>query len=92
MNEPVLRLTAIIFPGDSPKTFIGAIKEISGIVVQGDSEDEVYRELMEGTRHMLEYKHGEALELLRRQINEEYEPSEQIGFALRRERVEAPVE
>lgn len=92
MSEPTLKLTGVIFRGDTPGVYIGCIKEISGIVVQGESEDAVYRELVEGTRHMLEYKHGEALNLLRQQVNEEYADDQEIDFSLRREIVEAPVE
>lgn len=92
MTEPILKLTGIIFKGDTPGVLIGTIKELRGITVQGESEDEVYRDLVEGTRQMLEYKHGEALELLRQQVNQEYAADTEIDFSLRREFVEAPIE
>lgn len=69
MSAQVLKLTGIIKPGDSPGVFIGCIKEISGIIAQGNSVDEVYADLIEGTRGMLEYKRKEALELLSEQTH-----------------------
>lgn len=92
MTEPILKLTGIIFKGDTPGVLIGTIKELRGITVQGETEDEVYRDLVEGTRQMLEYKHGEALALLRQQVNQEYAADTEIGFSLRREFVETPIE
>jgi predicted RNase H-like HicB family nuclease len=67
MSTPTLKLTGIIKPGDSPGVFIGCIKEISGIIAQGNSVDAVYADLIEGTRGMLEYKREEALALLKEQ-------------------------
>ena len=68
MQAQVLKLTGIIKRGDSPGVFVGAIKEISGIIAQGHSVDEVYANLIEGTRGMLEFKRAEALELLAEQL------------------------
>jgi predicted RNase H-like HicB family nuclease len=56
-----------------------------GVVVQGKSEDEVYRDLVEGAKFLMEFKHEEALQLLRQQINAEYATDEEIGFSLKRE-------
>ncbi|RZJ93193.1 MAG: hypothetical protein EOO60_05425 [Hymenobacter sp.] len=69
MSTQVLQLTGIIKQGDSPGVFVGAIKEISGIVSQGDSVDEVYENLLEITRTMLEYKRPQALALLAAQTH-----------------------
>jgi len=85
MSEPVLQLTGLIYKGDSPGVFVGCIKEMRGVVIQGKSEDAVYRDLMEGAKFLMEFKHGEALELLCQQINAEYATDEEIGFSLSRE-------
>ena len=85
MSEPVLKLTGLIYKGDSPGIFVGCIKEMRGVVVQGNSEDAVYRDLVEGAKFLMEFKHEEALHLLRQQIDEEYATDEEISFSLRRE-------
>jgi len=90
MSEPVLKLTGLIFKGDSPGVFVGCIKEMRGVVVQGNSEDAVYRDLVEGARFLVEFKHGEALELLRQQVDAEYATDQEIEFSLGRELVDAP--
>ncbi len=91
MAEQILKLTGIIRRGDSPDVFIGCIKEISGIIAQGNSVDEVYEDLKEGTRGMLEYKRKEALELLKQQTHnpERVETNANLDFALEKELVEA---
>lgn len=85
MTEPTLKLTGLIYKGDTPGVFIGCIKEMRGVVVQGNSEDAVYRDLVEGAKFLVEFKHEEALSLLREQINAEYATDEEIGFSLKRE-------
>ncbi len=85
MTEPVLKLTGLIYKGDSPGVFVGCIKEMRGVVVQGNSEDAVYRDLMEGAKFLVEFKHGEAMQLLREQINADYATDEEIEFSLSRE-------
>jgi predicted RNase H-like HicB family nuclease len=85
MTEPTLKLTGLIYKGDTPGVFIGCIKEMLGVVVQGNSEDAVYRDLVEGAKFLMEFKHEEALNLLRQQINTEYATDEEIGFSLKRE-------
>ncbi|SMB92980.1 hypothetical protein SAMN00120144_3335 [Hymenobacter roseosalivarius DSM 11622] len=85
MSEPVLKLTGLIYKGDSPGVFVGCIKEMRGVVVQGNSEDAVYRDLVEGAKFLVEFKHEEALQLLREQINAEYVTDEEIDFSLSRE-------
>lgn len=84
MIEPVLKLTGLIYKGDSPGVFVGCIKEMHGVVVQGNSEDAVYRDLVEGAKFLVEFKHEEALRLLREQINAEYATDEEIDFSLSR--------
>lgn len=85
MTEPTLKLTGLIYKGDTPGVFIGCIKEMRGVVVQGNSEDSVYRDLVEGAKFLMEFKHEEALQLLREQINAEYATDEEIEFSLKRE-------
>ena len=87
MQPQVLKLTGIIKPGDSPGVFVGAIKEISGIIAQGHSVDEVYANLIEGTRGMLEFKRREALDLLAEQLHgaEGLPANASLEFSLDRE-------
>jgi predicted RNase H-like HicB family nuclease len=91
MSAQVLQLTGIIRKGDSPGVFVGCIKEISGIIAQGNSVDDVYDDLLEGTRGMLEYKRKEALALLKEQTHSatNIETNANLDFALERELVEA---
>jgi len=91
MTEPILKLTGLIFKGDTPGVLVGCIKEMRGVVVQGNSEDAVYRDLVEGAKFLVEFKHEEALNLLRAQIDAEYNTDEQIDFSLKRQVIEAPI-
>ena len=70
MAAQVLKLTGVINCGDSPGVYVGHIKEISGIVAQGNTHDEVYEDLVKITGSMLEYKRDEALALLKEQTNQ----------------------
>lgn len=85
MSEPILQLTGLIYKGDSPGVFVGCIKEMRGVVVQGASEDAVYRDLVEGAKFLVEFKHEEALQLLRQQINAEYATDDEIEFSVNRQ-------
>ncbi|ALW84169.1 hypothetical protein AUC43_03075 [Hymenobacter sedentarius] len=69
MSAQVLKLTGVVEPTDMPNVFIGYIKEISGIITQGGSREEVYADLEEITGYMLEYKREEALALLAEQTH-----------------------
>jgi len=70
MSTQVLKLTAVIGPGEQPGTFVGYIKELSGIATYGMSEQEVFEELETATGHMLDYKRDEALALLAQQTQQ----------------------
>lgn len=70
MSEQILQLTAVIGPGEQPGTFVGRIKELTGIATYGNSEREVFEELEKATGYMLEYKRDEALALLAKQTQQ----------------------
>ena len=87
MSAQTLKLTGIIRSGDSPGIFVGCIKEISGIIAQGNSVDAVYEDLIVSTRVMLEYKREEALLLLAEQSHSEkkIETNASLDFKLHKE-------
>ena len=68
MQHEILKLTGIITPGATPNIFVGWIKEIDGITVQGSSIDEAFNKLKRATKIMLGYKDKEARELLAKQL------------------------
>lgn len=67
MSDQVLKLTACVLKTEKPDVFVGYIKEISGIIAQAESEEQVHADLEYLTGRMLEHKRDEALQLLARQ-------------------------
>lgn len=68
MSDQVLRLTARILKTEKPTVYVGYIQEISGIIAQASSEEEVHKDLEFLTgRMLLEHKREEALRLLEAQ-------------------------
>jgi predicted RNase H-like HicB family nuclease len=68
----VLKLTGVITPAVTSNLYVGWIKELKGIVVQGENEDDTFDKLKSATKVMLEYRDNEARELL----------SEQLGISM----------
>lgn len=70
MDAPILRLTSTIKPGETAGVFIGRVNEITGIIAQGSSREEVHDDLVKIAGSILEYKQEEAIALLRKQTEE----------------------
>lgn len=68
MNVEVLKLTGIVQPGGAPNVYVGRIKEISGIISQGETEEEAFDQLKDMVPHVIKYKREEALNLLAKQL------------------------
>lgn len=73
MALPTLQLTFFVKESETPGVFIGRINEISGIFAQANSEAEVRDDLIKNTYIMLQYKRQEAIDLLRKQVENYFE-------------------
>ena len=67
----VLKLTGIIQEGFNKGVYIGRIKEISGLVSQGNSEEEAFENLVSMVPHLLEDKKEEVKKLMEKQNAEQ---------------------
>lgn len=68
MQHQILKLTGVVIPGVNPGIFVGWIKEIDGITVQGSTAEDTLSRLKAATKVMLGYKDKEARQLLAKQL------------------------
>ncbi|AMM51217.1 hypothetical protein TH61_08560 [Rufibacter sp. DG15C] len=69
MQGNILRLTGVIQPGLTKGVYVGHIKEISGIISQGSTEQEAFDKLFSIVPIMLEEKKEEARKLFHQQYS-----------------------